>query len=539
MLSKVLALLIRALRVDARRLPSHVMRLGLLGIVVIVLFYSQFIGLAMGAPGLWFFKGLSWINFIFGSLAGCLLFSTSITEEKEQQTLGLLRMADVGPLSLLLGKSAPRLLAVLLILSVQFPFTLLAITLGGVSWPQVHAAFWTLFAHIILMGMIGVLCSVVFRRSAAAVAVSFVLISGAVFGPSIVLGFLSLGTPGPGASGWTIVAYDWLRAGAVQASEVSGAKQLSEVLASTFQGPIIGKQVVVNATAGLAVFGIAWLLFDVCNRTLDASASPAQNAVSKLLGGKRRSRRAWQFAIVGKDFHQFAWGFWGFGVRLVGYAVVFGLLLILFNLGRLHRIDLEEYGEMVMALTLYFFLPLELILLAARVFRGETREGTWPALMSLPLSLPEIAYAKVLGSLIAVVPLLLHFMFGAILNHEDVFQIIDELMREPPLLLWMTVVLLGFLVVLHLATLYSLITNTWLGILLSLASGFLLLMLTYMAVLLPFAVWAMSTGGMGRGFDEEFYFGIAAIIVGVIYCGLVVAVHFAIAARLRADSHRE
>ena len=114
----------------------------------------------------------------FATLAGPLMFATCITEEKEEQTLGLLRMANVGPLSLLLGKLAPRLASALLILIVQFPFTLLAITLGGVGWSQVFAAFCTLLAHVFLIANVGLFCSVVGRRTGSAVGLCAILLFG-------------------------------------------------------------------------------------------------------------------------------------------------------------------------------------------------------------------------------------------------------------------------------------------------------------------------------------------------------------------------
>ena len=54
-----------------------------------------------------------------------------MAEEKEEQTLGLLRMTGLSPLSILLGKSTSRLCGALLLLAAQFPFTIFAVTLGG------------------------------------------------------------------------------------------------------------------------------------------------------------------------------------------------------------------------------------------------------------------------------------------------------------------------------------------------------------------------------------------------------------------------
>ena len=83
-------------------------------------------------------QSLTWVNIWFITLVGVTYFSSAITEEKEERTLGLLRMADIGSGSILLGKWAPRVVGMLSLVAVQFPFTLLAITLGGVTQAQVE-----------------------------------------------------------------------------------------------------------------------------------------------------------------------------------------------------------------------------------------------------------------------------------------------------------------------------------------------------------------------------------------------------------------
>ena len=64
----------------------------------------------------------------------------------------------------------------MLLLLVQFPFTLLAITLGGVTLNQVLAAYCSLTAYMVLLANVGLLCSVVFRRGGLASSVTGLLI---------------------------------------------------------------------------------------------------------------------------------------------------------------------------------------------------------------------------------------------------------------------------------------------------------------------------------------------------------------------------
>jgi len=82
------------------------------------------------APGCVFWTdGL--VNLIFITLAGLSSFASAITEEKEEMTLGLLRDDGAQSNRYLLGKSTEPMIGALLLLLVQVPFIMLAVTLGG------------------------------------------------------------------------------------------------------------------------------------------------------------------------------------------------------------------------------------------------------------------------------------------------------------------------------------------------------------------------------------------------------------------------
>ena len=131
MLRGTLALMIRGLRFDCRRWQMHALRFLLVAIFLFLLFISwiEYVVSIGTAPGLGFFSYITYTNFVFITLGGMSFFTSSITEEKEEQTLGLLKMAGVNPLGILMGKLGPRLLNALLLLAIQFPFVQLAVTL--------------------------------------------------------------------------------------------------------------------------------------------------------------------------------------------------------------------------------------------------------------------------------------------------------------------------------------------------------------------------------------------------------------------------
>src|SRR5262249_43201599 len=105
MFTGTLAMLHRAVRLDARLLRTHLFRAGFAWLVYVSLLYALWISQTLlGAPGLRMFEAMTWLNVVLISLAGVSFFATAITEEKEEDTLGLLKMAGIDPLGILLGK---------------------------------------------------------------------------------------------------------------------------------------------------------------------------------------------------------------------------------------------------------------------------------------------------------------------------------------------------------------------------------------------------------------------------------------------------
>src|SRR5262249_4694747 len=133
MLPGVLALLERSLRVDARALGPHQARFWLMIGIYGTIIYTAAMSATIGAPGLTLFRVVTQLNLVFITLMGIGFFSTAISEEREEDTLGLMLMAGISPLGILMGKSVGRLAQASLLVAVQYPFTLLAVTLGGVT----------------------------------------------------------------------------------------------------------------------------------------------------------------------------------------------------------------------------------------------------------------------------------------------------------------------------------------------------------------------------------------------------------------------
>lgn len=536
--SQTLALFFRALRVDARLLQSHLLRLGLVVFVVVNLLWAHGASVLVGAPGLDYFRSISYVNFAFATLAGPLLFATCITEEKEEQTLGLLRMANVGALSLLLGKLAPRLASALLIVSVQFPFTLLAITLGGVTWLQVHAVFWSLMSHTFFVATVGLLCSVVCRRTSSAAGLTAILLGAHVLGSALSYWYFSSTIPPPGAGAsagrltqLALQAHSIGLAASRQWFHATAAWKLYDVLKTGFGGSALNLQVFSNVVAGGLLFGAAWLVFDVFNRNVDPAAPRATRSIADWLRRKGRSApRAWRAAIVGKDFRFGAGGYGALAVKLLTYGPVTYLALLAVE-GDYRRINSSDFGRLLMFVAVYILLPIESVLLASRIFRSEIKERTWSMLYMLPRSLAGVAYSKVAGTALALAPAGIYFLVGAALYPAALSGTLREFNSFISYAALLNV-FAQFLLILHLVALFSILTNSWTGLLLGLLIWILGLWLIQMCIFLPLMLGVRTAPGFVG--PSPGYFAITYGISAMVALSITLVLHWLIGRRLRA-----
>jgi ABC-type transport system involved in multi-copper enzyme maturation permease subunit len=324
MIAKTLALTLRSIREDARLLRTHLFRLFLLAIIVWFLVLTQWDDLGVGAPGLEFFSYVTYLDFFFMTLAGIGFFASAITEEKEEMTLGLLRMAGIGPMALLAGKMLPRLLGAVLLLSVQFPFTLLAITLGGVSLAQVAAAYCTLFTYTLMLAGVALFCSVACRLTKTAALWTSVIIGLFLFVPW-----------------WFRNVLGWTATGAITAViedtfdvlyQASPMYRLGDIISTGFlmnakglDGWAFGFQAMTNSGAAVGFFLLSWLTFNWFNRD-ERSSSPSRGLILQSSSRLRQltGGRVWGNALFWKDLQFLSGGPLMVVLKLFLYGLVGG-----------------------------------------------------------------------------------------------------------------------------------------------------------------------------------------------------------------------
>jgi hypothetical protein len=333
----------------------------------------------LGAAGLEFFHTVIVVNALFITAGGCTYFASAIAEEKEDGTLQLLRISRVSSLAVLLGKGGSRMLDGFLLLAVQMPFTLIGITLGGITWVQVAAAYATLAAYLSLVCAMGLLAGVLARRTGEAVLLAGLAVCLILFGGGFAAA-LKLHFPD------TVFT------------------RLSMITTTNFDGPIFDRWCGTCVLAGGVLFLIAWLLFD---RFCSESGAPRLAAAGRVQQERMLIGRAPVLDLIQwKDGYFLHRTPGGSRRRRLAYGLVALLLgLDLIVSWKLHSVShiLAFWGLRVLAGAL-IAIYLEWLLATARAFSVEQQEHTLASLMILP--------GQTAGTLLAakmkVIPTLLH-----------------------------------------------------------------------------------------------------------------------------------
>ncbi|MCA8998078.1 MAG: hypothetical protein KDA80_13865, partial [Planctomycetaceae bacterium] len=287
-------------------------------------------------------------------------------------------------------------------------------------------------------------------------------------------------------------------------------------------------QILSNVIAGAIFFGISWLIFEPCTRN---EVEPGGESVwwnrLRHMGRKGSQRRVWSWPVVWKDFYYVAGGPTTNILKFIAYLVFLGLFLLLIAYGP-GGIDAEEVGAVFIWWSVVF-LVIESAILVTRVYRDELQKQTWPTLTLVPLSIPELAYHKLAGALLALIPAGLCLGFGLLCVLEDVVDGLGELLSEPVALFSVSYFLLQMALGYHLATWLSIVAKWAIWPLAIFVSGLIVIMGNIM--LMSCLAFAMFGGGDSwAGF---------MVILSMVSFGAVITMHILIGRKLAELAYAE
>ena len=402
------ALLARTVRLSTRGWGTHATRMVLGVVVLFTLATTTTFSARFGAAGLHLLGSIAWWSALFITLAGIGLFCSAITEEKEEQTIGLLRMAGLRPVAILLAKSTARFYDAVMLFAILLPFTMLAVTLGGVSTTQVLAIAIALAAYIFLLANLGLLLSVL-RPTTQSASGMMVLV--------LILFYV-------------VPMFFWSYPLGRFINEATVWFRIQEILTTGYSGGVFSLQLWASLGLGIGAFVVSLLLFDRCVRDEDAQApermSVRANSRLRLFGVSRAP--AGIAAVTWKDFHFGCGGRTMSMVKPLMMLTLVGIGFIIFQtaFGNLEMKNVGITLQFVALLWLVFEFAIHLSKIFAQEVRGETLTG----LLSLPYTAAEIAYAKLRAALLAMLPVTSVLVLGICMAPEEFFKGASYILKE-------------------------------------------------------------------------------------------------------------
>lgn len=455
----VFALFFRSLRSDSRSVWVHALWLFLLLVIYIVLCIAQAQSIMFGAPGLRLFRYVIYCNAAFVTLLGISYFSSVISEEKEEDTLGLMTMAGINPLGILLGKSTTRLFQVFLLLALQYPFTLLAITLGGLTREQIIAGYAALFAYTILLANVGLFSSVLCQRNRSAAGLTTLWFVGYAFIPAFAFAGKEVLRERMNAGQEITVTFwdthattvmpilDWI-------FNTSVFVQLYQSVEPN-QDFTWTPQLISNSIGGVVLFLMSWGLFGFVSH--ESAAEATTRAMVPRRTGRLRwfsAGRTWNTSLAWKDFHFISGGWVGLLIRTGLYV---GLYWLIYagncDWTRSNYVNPMRWQDVSWGYQ-FFVVPLfvaDCAMCLSRLFQEEIRQQTLASLLMLPRSVTNIFYTKLMGCLLGLTPGAIAMFVAFCLLTESgnhVWENVDE-----PSVWW---IIANLFLVIHLSALLSL-----------------------------------------------------------------------------------
>ncbi|MCD6303591.1 MAG: ABC transporter permease subunit [Planctomycetes bacterium] len=189
-------ILAKELRVSSRRRRNYVLRsvylaamtvfIGLVWIAAVQSFTggpdnSRAYRIAqMATAGRTIVASIVWFQFAAVLIATVIMLSTSISEEIDRRTLGVLMSTPVTSLQVVGGKLAAKMLHLVMLLATSLPLLAVVRVLGGVPWDYIVSGLCITLATAVLFAAVTMFFSILFRRAFVCMLLSL-LVLGAIY----------------------------------------------------------------------------------------------------------------------------------------------------------------------------------------------------------------------------------------------------------------------------------------------------------------------------------------------------------------------
>ena len=172
--------------------------LAILGLVVAFAFFAESTSYRYGSYGF----DPTIVTGIYAAISlfqlGLLLFilpiftATSISGERERQTLDLLLCTDISPWKIIFGKMSAALAFVFLLVFAALPFTGVILLFGGVTFIDLIKIMLFYMATAFMVSSIGMFCTTHFKKNISSIIMSYIILGAIFFIPIVILAVVAI-----------------------------------------------------------------------------------------------------------------------------------------------------------------------------------------------------------------------------------------------------------------------------------------------------------------------------------------------------------
>ena len=411
----------KELRVSSRRKRNYVLRSGyivLLCMFILFVWYTA-IGVPSFSTNLYQASRISqlgrsvilyfvWFQFFAAQLTSVIMLSSSISDEIRNGTLNVLMTTPVNSFQIVIGKLFSKLLQLILLLAVSFPFLAIIRIFGGVPWNYIISSLCITFTAVLFAGALSLFLSTCYRHAHSVILViviGYMLIFGALPGLFVWLAVNGLLGQNTAHSIIALVNPFWAIAAVTQ--------KLSTPSIKIFSWPI---------HCLIMLFSTTFLLALSVLKVRRAALGEKFASNRKLLSKNKTNTNASQPRIVTGSVRRVTGSpvFWKemykgfFGYSKTDTAIIILLFVLAILAGILFLFSARNNSLMVFPYYLlggvYLIVMIRLAIFTAGSIAGEKESRTWPILLMTPLEKKEIILGKVAASIWRNIPFLVIYI---------------------------------------------------------------------------------------------------------------------------------
>ncbi|MHC4580775.1 MAG: ABC transporter permease, partial [Planctomycetota bacterium] len=195
----------KELRVSSRRKRNYLLRSAYLALLMVFVAYAYMMTIRSGRSGSqvyllsrmpeigkYIVTTVVWFQFTAVQLIAIVMLSSSISEEVQRRTLGVLMTTPIGSLRIVLGKLLSKLLQLVPILAISMPLLTVVRVFGGVPWDYVLSSLCVTLTAAVLAGSVSLALSAYTRQAHRVIARTALICFLLYAGPVIVVQLLQI-----------------------------------------------------------------------------------------------------------------------------------------------------------------------------------------------------------------------------------------------------------------------------------------------------------------------------------------------------------